>query len=249
MQIFKVKSGLSQVAFVTLAMHMSALWADTHATKQVADNASLAKQDLQIIKQRVHDFLITQTMGYPGKVSIAPGNIDPNLKLASCADVNVFIANGSRAWGKTQVGVRCNAPSPWTIYMQASVNVEGQYLAAAAPLAQGQTVTSDDLLIMHGDLTQFPAGVFTEASQAIGRTVHLSMAAGAVLRQDMLKQSPVVQPGQTVTLQTKGNGFLITAEGQAMAKATDGQVVQVKLTNGQTVSGIARQGAKVEVTY
>jgi flagella basal body P-ring formation protein FlgA len=65
----------------------------------------------------------------------------------------------------------------------------------------------------------------------------------------MLKASPVVQQGQTVMVVSNGQGFSVSAEGQAMTKASEGQVVQVKVANGQLVSGIARIGGKVEVIY
>jgi flagella basal body P-ring formation protein FlgA len=116
-------------------------------------------------------------------------------------------------------------------------------------LAQGQVVTSQDLLFESGDLTQLPAGVFTDQAQALGRTVNISMNAGTVLRQEMLKISPVVQQGQTVKLTSSGNGFSVSAEGQAMSKANEGQVVQVKVANGQVVTGIARSGGQIEVGF
>jgi flagella basal body P-ring formation protein FlgA len=137
----------------------------------------------------------------------------------------------------------------WTIYVQATVNVIAQYLVAASPLAQGQVVTSQDIMFQSGDLTQLPAGVFTNQGQAIGRTVNISMNAGTVLRQEMLKIAPVVQQGQTVMLTTKGSGFSVSAEGLAMAKANEGQVVQVKVASGQVVTGIARNGGQVEVGF
>ncbi|MDP1658262.1 MAG: flagellar basal body P-ring formation chaperone FlgA [Methylotenera sp.] len=211
--------------------------------------APIAKQNLAIVKTKITEFLETQTIGYPGKVSVQAGAIDPNLKLAQCQDVQVFMPTGSRAWGKTSVGVRCNAPNVWTIYVQATVNVIAQYLVAASPLAQGQVVTSQDILFQNGDLTQLPAGVFTDQAQAIGRTVNISMNAGTVLRQEMLKIAPVVQQGQTVMLTTKGSGFSVSAEGLAMAKANEGQVVQVKVASGQVVTGIARNGGQVEVGF
>ena len=252
MQIFKVNQPLSIVPIAALGLCLAAhpALAEVKAQpNQVAQYANPAKQDLSKIKQKVSDFLTTQTMGYPGRVTVEVGNLDPNLKLAVCADVNVFIPNGNRPWGRTSIGVRCTAPSAWTIYMQANVNVESQYWVAASPLVQGQVLTSSDILVETGDITQLPAGVVTEPAQAVGRTVNMSMRAGAVLRQDMLKQSPVIQQGQTVTLISIGQGFSISAEGQAMAKASEGQVVQVKVANGQLVSGIAHQGGKVEVTY
>jgi flagella basal body P-ring formation protein FlgA len=219
------------------------------ATSQVAISKQYPKQDLSLIKVKVVEFLQTQTLGYPGKVAVQAGAIDPNLKLAICHDIQVFLPSGSRAWGKTSVGVRCNAPSAWTIYAQATVNVVAQYLVAAAPLAQGRVVTHEDLLFQTGDLTQLPPGIFTDVTQALGRIVNISMNAGAVLRQEMLKVSPVVQQGQTVMITSAGKGFRVSAEGKAMTKANEGQVVQVKVANGQVVSGIARQSGQVEVVF
>jgi flagella basal body P-ring formation protein FlgA len=206
-------------------------------------------QSLSVVKVKITEFLETQAIGYPGKVSVHAGAIDPNMKLAQCPDVQVFLPSGSRAWGKTSVGVRCNAPNVWTIYVQATVNVIAQYLVAAAPLAQGQVVASQDLIFENGDLTQLPAGVFTDQAQAIGRTVNISMTAGTVLRQEMLKLSPVVQQGQTVMLTSVGSGFSVSAEGQAMGKANEGQIVQVKVASGQVVTGIAHNGGQVEVNF
>jgi flagella basal body P-ring formation protein FlgA len=208
-----------------------------------------SKQSLAVVKSKVAEFLTMQTIGYPGEVSVQVGAIDPNLKLAACDDLQLFLPNGSRAWGKTSVGVQCQAPSKWSIYVQSTVKVVGNYLVAAAPLAQGQVLSDYDVMVVKGDLTQLPAGVFTEQTQAIGRSVQISMTAGTVLRQEMLKVTPVVQQGQTVKLFTSGNGFSISAEGQALAKANEGQVTQVKVASGKVISGIARQGGQVEVAF
>ncbi|HSI28988.1 MAG: flagellar basal body P-ring formation chaperone FlgA [Methylophilaceae bacterium] len=209
----------------------------------------LLRQDLAAVKSRITEFLVTQTIGYPGKVSVNAGSIDPNLRLAACPDPQVFMPQGSRAWGKTSVGVRCNAPNIWTIYVQATVSITAQYLVAAAPLAQGRIISSQDLIFESGDLTQLPAGVFTDIGQAVGRSVNISMNAGTVLRQEMLKMAPVVQQGQTVMVTSTGKGFSVSAEGQAMANAIEGQIVQVKVANGQVVNGIARNGGQIEVGF
>ncbi len=207
------------------------------------------KQNLGLIKAKISEFLQTQTIGYPGKVKTQVGAIDPNLKLAGCQELQIFLPSGSRAWGKTTVGAKCETPSAWTIYVQATVSVVAQYLVAATPLGQSQIVTGQDIMFESGDLTRLPAGVFTDATQAIGRSVNISMNAGTVLRQEMLKVSPVVQQGQTVKLTSTGNGFSVSAEGQAMGKANEGQVVQVKVASGQLVTGIAHAGGQIEVGF
>lgn len=242
-----------RVIFTLAALLMSTFChAESVPTPQVTSALKAspsAKQNLAAVRAKITEFLETQTIGYPGKVSVHAGAIDPNLKLAQCPDMQVFLPTGSRAWGKTSVGVRCNAPSVWTIYVQATVNVAAQYLVAASPLAQGRVVTSQDLIFESGDLTQLPAGVFTDAEQAVGRTVNISMNAGTVLRQEMLKLPPVVQRGQTVMLTSIGKGFSVSAEGQAMANANEGQVVQVKVASGQIVAGIAHNGGQIEVVF
>ena len=236
-------------SLVVLSLISSASSFAEVATPAAVFTPPMTKQNLAAIKTKITEFLETQTIGYPGKVSVRAGAIDPNLKLAQCPDMQVFMPTGSRAWGKTSVGVRCNAPNVWTIYVQATVNVLAQYLVAASPLAQGQIVTEQDMMFENGDLTQLPAGVFTEQSQAIGRTVNISMTAGTVLRQELLKIAPVVQQGQTVMVTSKGKGFSVSAEGLSMAKANEGQVVQVKVASGQIVTGIARNGGQVEVGF
>lgn len=207
------------------------------------------KQNLEAVKSKINEFLTMQTVGYPGEVRVQVGAIDPNLKLPACENLQVNLPSGSKAWGKTSVGVQCLAPSKWGIYVQSSVSVIGNYLVAASPLAQGQVISEHDVIYEKGDLTRLPAGIFTEQSQALGRSVQISMTAGTVLRQEMLKVTPIVQQGQTVKVVSSGNGFSVSAEGLALAKANDGQVVQVKVASGKVVTGIARQGGQVEVAF
>jgi len=205
------------------------------------------KQDLKALKLIVSDFLQTYAASYPGKVTVNVGAIDPYLKLSPCDDAQAFLPSGSRAWGKTMVGVRCTSPSTWTIYVQATLNVSGQYLVATSPLAKGQTIGAKDLVLETGDLTQLPVGVLTEQSQAIGRTLNVSMNAGTVLRQEFLKVVPVVLQGQTVKLISSGEGFSVSAEGQSVTKANEGELVRVKVASGQIVTGVARGDGQIQV--
>jgi len=209
----------------------------------------LPKQNILEIKSKIQSYLQNQVVGYPGKTNIQVGAIDPNIKLAQCQNIEVFMPSGSRAWGQTNVGVRCSGQINWTMYVQATVNVYAQYLVAAAPLSQGMIISQEHCLFENGDLTQLPAGIFTEISQTIGRTVNISVPAGTVLRQDILKLSPIVQRGQTVTLTSSGIGFKVAAEGQALGTAIEGQIVQVKVASGQVVTGIARTGGQIEVKF
>jgi flagellar basal body P-ring formation protein FlgA len=209
----------------------------------------VARQDQAALRQRIEQFLRVQTAGLPGQVNITVGQIDSRLSLAACAAPEPFVPNGSRMWGKTTVGVRCTVPSPWTIYVSTTVQVVAEYLVAATPLAQGQVLGLNDLAKMRGDLTTLPQGILTDVSQAVGRTAASSLAAGTPLRGDALRSQPAVQQGQTVRLVSNGPGFQISAEARAISNAAEGQVAQARTSSGQVVSGIAKMGGVVEVTY
>lgn len=225
-----------------------------HAAAQTTASAASAapafqRQDTAALRATVEQFLRIQSTGLPGQVNLSVGQIDARSHLPACAAPEAFLPNGSRVWGKTTVGVRCTAPSPWTIYVAATVQVIGEYVIAAAPLAQGQAIGPNDVTRIRGDLTTLPAGIVTDAGQAIGRTVALSLAAGTPLRGDALRSQAAVQQGQTVRVISIGPGFQVSGEARALNNATEGQIAQARTASGQVVSGIAKAGGIVEVAY
>jgi flagella basal body P-ring formation protein FlgA len=214
-----------------------------------ASAAIAARQNVNALRSVVEQFLLTQTAGLPGEVSVKVGAVDPRTALANCPAPEAFLQPGARAWGKTTVGVRCTAPSAWTIYIQAQVNVKAEYVAAAVPLAQGQAVEQGQLMLVKGDIASMPNGIITDMAQALGRTPTVSLAAGTPLRLDTLRSKPVVQQNQAVRLVLNGNGFSVSAEGRAIGTAGQGQVVQVRTPSGTVVSGTAKAGGMVEVAF
>lgn len=210
--------------------------------------AAGAAQDHGALRQTVERFLTTQAAGLPGRVSISVGSIDPRLNLSECPAPEAFLPGGSKAWGKTTVGVRCTAPVQWKIFVSATVKVTGEYVVAAAPLSQGHVIQAADIGKTKGDLTALPAGVITNPEQAIGQTVLRSLSIGAPLRQDVLRGQKAVQQGQSVRVVSVGPGFRVSTEGKSLSNATAGQAAQARTANGQVVSGIAKVGGIIEVT-
>jgi flagella basal body P-ring formation protein FlgA len=214
-----------------------------------APATAAGRQSTAVLRSVVEQFLRVQSAGLPGEVSVTVTPVDSRLNLAACPVPQAFLAPGSRAWGKTTVGVRCTAPNPWTTYIQASVSVMADYVASAVPLAQGQPIEQSQLISMRGDLTALPAGIATDMSQVIGRSVNISLPSGTPMRLDVLRSKPVVQQGQLVRLVSSGAGFRVSAEGRSIGTAGEGQIVQVRTPSGQQISGVARAGGMVEVTF
>ncbi|MEH6438258.1 flagellar basal body P-ring formation chaperone FlgA [Massilia sp. DD77] len=217
------------------------------ACAQAQQQPTAQRQNLSALRGVVEQYLQTQSAGLPGKVTVKVGAVDQRMSLAHCPAPEAFQQPGARPWGKTTVGVRCAAPSAWTVYIQAQVSVLADYVAAAVPLAQGQAVEQSQLVLMKGDIAAMPNGILTDMAQAIGRTPTISLPAGTALRGDTLRSKPVVQQGQAVRLVSRGANFSVSAEAKAIANAGEGQVVQVRTPSGTVVSGTARMGGLVEV--
>lgn len=208
-----------------------------------------AQQDPAPVRHAVEQWLKTQAQGLPGEVSIEVGGLDPGNQLVPCTAFDVSRPQGAKAWGRTNVLVRCLGAAGWRVYVPVQVRVKADYLISARPIAQGQTVVEEDLATQLGDLAELPASILTDPALAIGKSAASSIPAGRPLRADMLRAATVVRQGQTVKVVSRGPGFAVANEGRALNNAAAGQVAQVRLGNGQVVSGIARDGGTVEITY
>lgn len=208
-----------------------------------------AQQDPLPVRQAIDEWLKVQTQGLPGQVSYEIGGLDAGNQLAPCAALDVSRPAGARTWGRTNVLVRCLDQAGWRIYVPVHVRVRTAYLVTARPLAQGQPVAASDLATQAGDLSDLPANILTDAAQAIGKVAGAAIPAGKPLRADMLRAMTVVRQGQTVRVVSRGRGFAVANEGRALGSAVVGQVAQVRLGNGEVVSGIAQADGSIEVSY
>ncbi|WP_172600010.1 flagellar basal body P-ring formation chaperone FlgA [Sulfuricystis multivorans] len=210
---------------------------------------TVAQQDPLPVKKAIDAWLKVQTKGLPGQVSWEIGSLDADNQLAPCQQFDVGLPPGARVWGRTHVIVRCLSEAGWRIYVQVHVRVKGDYLIAARPIAQGQTIVADDLATQLGDLSELPPNVLTDPTQALGKTAAAAIPAGRPLRADVIRTPLVIRQGQTVRVVSVGPGFAVANEGRALANAREGEIAQVRLANGQVISGTARADGSVEVGY
>jgi flagella basal body P-ring formation protein FlgA len=115
-------------------------------------------------------------------------------------------------------------------------------------LAYGRVLSDDDLETKQGDLAELPPDIVMERKAAVGRTLNVSLAAGQVIRSDSLRLPVLVQQGQQVTVISRGAGFQVSSEGQALNNGSEGQIVRIRMPNGQIVSGQAKGNGTVEIS-
>ncbi|MCB4360860.1 flagellar basal body P-ring formation chaperone FlgA [Quatrionicoccus australiensis] len=193
-------------------------------------------------------FVRQQTQGIPGKTTITMGKLD-TLRLPPCSAHEAFAPPGTRLSGRTHVGVRCLGPNIWSALVPVQIVTTGSYVTTVRPLGAGQLIQASDLVTMTGDLSNQPTGVITDPANAIGKTLRNSLGAGQPLRSDQLLAPLVIHQGQSVRVISKGNGFAVSGEGKALNNAAEGQIAQIRMNSGQTVSGVAKSDGSIEIAF
>ncbi|MNS74872.1 flagellar basal body P-ring formation chaperone FlgA [Achromobacter spanius] len=205
-----------------------------------------ASQPPGAIASVAQDYLLDQLAGLPGQPAVT---VDaPRVEhLTPCDAMAPFMPSGMRLRSRMTVGVRCNAPKPWTTYVQATVSVPGYYYVASRLIAAGQALTPDDLSPRDGDLVSLPPGAITDPQMVEGMTAAYRINAGQPVRSSSLRNAQTVLRGSNVRINARGKGFVVSSEGEALDNAAPGARVQVRTANGQVVSGVVRNAGLVEI--
>lgn len=199
------------------------------------------------IRRAIDRFLETHAKTLPGPARHSIGSIAAGSIAEGCRSIAVTMSPDARPWGRTHVQARCTDGATWNLYVPVEIHVTADYLVSARPLRAGQTLTDADVTRRRGDLAELPANVLTDVSQAIGQNAGIALPAERPLRADMLRKPVVIRQGQSTKVTSGGAGFQVASEGKALGNAVPGQVVQVRMASGQTLSGVAQADGTVRV--
>lgn len=160
--------------------------------------------------------------------------------------MDVFLSN-PQLRSRMSVGVRCLAPHPWTLYVQAAMTVEGQYYVAGRSINVGESLSADDLVARDGDLLRLAQGVVIDPALAIGYIAQQRIPAGTSIKSSALRDPDSIVRGQPVRTEARGLGFVATGEGVALESGAPGTIIQVRTSSGQVVSGTVINNTTVRV--
>ena len=211
--------------------------------------AATAHQSPEAVEEVVRQFLERQSQGMPGERRVSLSAFDPANQLPPCAALEPFLPPGTRPWGQLSVGVRCDSPITWTVYVQAQVQVFGPYLVTTRALRSAEVIRESDIEVREGEISALPDNVLTATEQAIGHIMRFAQAAGSPLRAGSVRLPDAVRRGQTVPIVTRGPGFTASAEAQALSNAAPGEGVRIRLGNGQIVHGLVQPDGSVIIDF
>lgn len=206
-------------------------------------------EDLDAISDAATHFLTTELGSYGDRANFRLGRLDNRLGLPACAKLDVQLPAGNRLVGNTSLRVKCAKGANWAVNLPVAISIQSDYWVTSRTLPNGHEITESDIEKRTGDLGQLPPNAVVDYTQAIGRTLQGGAPAGAPLRADMLRAPYAVKANEMVKVLAHGSGFEVASEGRAMANASDGQPVKVKMISGAVVQGTAHDGGMVEIKY
>jgi flagella basal body P-ring formation protein FlgA len=237
---------LKLLAFFLLLPVFAAATHTAQAASTQPANSSSATQNPQVVAEVVESFVQSQAESYPGSARVTVDT--PRItNQPECTDLQPFLTSGQRLRSRLTVGVRCQAPEPWTSYVQVNLSIDGFYYVANHTLNPGDVVSLDDLTAREGDILRLSRGVIFDPSQAIGFIVSQRIPTGNPVKASALRDPQSIQRGQHVRTIAKGVGFTATGEGQALESGNPGTLIQVRSSSGQIISGVVIDANTVQI--
>lgn len=173
---------------------------------------------------------------------------DPRLQLAPCALTEVHLPRGTPVWGKTRVGLRCTQGAvAWNVFVPVQVQVFAPALTTTVALPAGARLGAGDLTQLEVD---WSAGgpPFMSSADLVGRTLTRPVPAGHALRPGDLQARQWFAAGETVRIHTRGPGFAVSGDGQALSHGIEGQPVRVRTGQGRVLIGLPTGEKRVDVS-
>lgn len=190
-------------------------------------------------------------LAMPGtRIKTSVRSLDTRLKLRQCNHaLETFLpAHVKELRRNATVGVRCNTPKPWKLYVPVQVAVYRPVLVANRPLGRGDVLTSADVRLDERDVATVRSAYLTDVEQLSGKVLRRSLPEGTLITIGHLNEERIVKRGQSVTLLLNRGGLQVRMTGTALSDGTVNQRIQVENNSSKrVVEGIVRSQQLVEV--
>ena len=211
-----------------------------------------ATQSIDSIRRTAEDFVrdaVKSLVAKDARLLVDAAELDARLRLDECAAaLQAFTLNDSPVTARTTVGVRCAAPTAWTIYVPVVVESEMNVYVTRASLTRDAHINVQDLTIERRRVGGFGDAYFNNAESLRERHLKRNIASGTVLTNDLLVRDLAIKRGQQVTLVFDTHGLLVQAPGLAMSDGAIADRVRVQnQTSLKIVEGVVESGNLVRV--
>ncbi|PCI73319.1 MAG: flagella basal body P-ring formation protein FlgA [Gammaproteobacteria bacterium] len=159
-------------------------------------------------------------------VELNIGRLDPRLKLKKCEQpLLAFLPQGSKSYGKINIGVSCNGPVPWKIFISASKYHFQTVVIASNSLAKGKLISLQDLSYKRVQVNNFRKQPAIDNSQVVMTSARRFIRAGSII---YMNNICMICKGHKVSVSAGSKYFSINLEAEALADASVGETVRLR---------------------
>ena len=174
--------------------------------------------------------------------------LDTRLALAPCGHTLETFAAPGRGAGRTTVGVRCNAPKPWTLYVPVQVDASVATIVLRDAMPRGSVLTAGDLRVELKPAAAVFGQPVSSVASAVGKQLRRDTAAGTALKINMLTDPQAIARGQTTQIVAVVNNIEVVMNGTALSGASAGETIKIRNnTSGKLLEGVVTMDGRVRV--
>jgi flagella basal body P-ring formation protein FlgA len=200
-----------------------------HSVLSFAGQQPYEYQSHQRIISAVETYLTEQATDSGGSITIDVSPPDHRLRLRHCEEKLVtFSPPGANMIGKTTVGVRCNNPTPWTLYVSANIASNQKVVVALKELNRGTVIDSTDIMLEERDTSNLLRGHFDSLKDVIGHTLKRSIRRDQVITPHSLVTEKTIRRGQAVTILAGNKSIQVRMKGKALRNGNPGDLIPVQ---------------------
>ncbi|SFR43498.1 flagella basal body P-ring formation protein FlgA [Marinobacter daqiaonensis] len=219
------------------------------STQSVADTGSTGPGQILDAARLFLDGFRDEQANQSFRVEYSLGSLDPRLNLAPCPD-GMDVAFSGDPWRSTQPSllVSCGGDRPWRMYLSASMEIHGDALVAARPLARGDRVQANMIRRQPVVVNAVRRGAITDQRQLLGMELKRPVNTGTPFTPDLVVVPDAVSRGDHVMIIATNGAFSVTSRGKALANARVGEQVMVEnLASSRRIRGRVVGPGQVEI--
>jgi flagella basal body P-ring formation protein FlgA len=171
--------------------------------------------------------------------------LDQRVSLRKCEQpVSVLKDHIQSVLGRVTIGMRCETPEPWTIYLRGRVTSLVSIPVLNVPINRAEPIGEDDVVFQEMEIDTDLRGVVIDPTQIIGKIAVRNLIASEPLRQSDLKAPQLISRGQSVNITSRAGGLIVTMKGKALgnARAGDRLWVQNQSSNKRVEGEVTSEG-------
>ncbi|MGH8324243.1 MAG: flagellar basal body P-ring formation chaperone FlgA [Steroidobacteraceae bacterium] len=192
------------------------------------------------IRAAAESFVKSQLPPDASVASVTAGSLDDRLRLVRCTGgMHGQLPAGAALQSRTMIGVACEGPVRWTVYVAVTVESRIAVLVLKHPVPRDARLTAEDVNVETRKVTGLSTAFLTNVSDLQARVARRPLPMGTTLTIDMFTPDLVIRHGQEVTLVAAAGGIEVRAAGRALADAPGGARLKVQnLSSLKVVEGV-----------